>query len=102
MLDWRRDQRISRKINLPIYSPVLNDADTCRTSILPKLNIANWDDDYILEQYVLTPGRIVPLGGQRTRKEGLCPDYGLFIRHSLPIAVVEAKAVYKNMLSSHR
>jgi len=75
---------------------MLNEADTCRTYILPKLKAANWEDDSILEQYVLTPGRIVPLGGQHTRKEGLRPDYVLFLRHSIPIAVVEAKADYKN------
>ena len=74
---------------------MLNEADTCRTYIIPKLTTAGWDDEYILEQYVLTPGRIVPLGGQHTRKEGLRPDYVLFIRRNIPIAVVEAKADYK-------
>jgi type I restriction enzyme, R subunit len=73
----------------------LNEADTCRTYILPKLATAQWDEDAIAEQMVLTPGRIVPLGGQHTRKAGLHPDYVLFIRRNIPIAVVEAKADYK-------
>ncbi len=73
-----------------------NEADTCRTYVLPKLKAAHWEDDAILEQYILTPGRIVPLGGQHTRKAGLRPDYVLFIRSSIPIAVLEAKAEYKN------
>jgi type I restriction enzyme R subunit len=75
---------------------MLNEADTCRNYILPKFKAADWDDDAIMEQMVLTPGRIVPLGGQHTRKEGLRPDYVLFIRRNIPIAVLEAKAAYKH------
>ncbi len=72
----------------------MNEADTCRTYILPKLKSAGWEDDYIAEQLVLTPGRIVPIGDRYTRKDGLRPDYVLFIRQNIPIAVVEAKAEY--------
>jgi type I restriction enzyme, R subunit len=74
----------------------MNEADTCRTYILPKLKDADWEDDAILEQVVLTPGRIVPLGGSHTRKAGLRPDYVLCIRRNIPIAVIEAKAEYKH------
>jgi len=74
----------------------MNEADTCRTYILPKLKSAQWEDEYITEQMVLTPGRIVPIGDRHTRKEGLRPDYVLFIRQNIPIAVVEAKADYKS------
>ena len=70
------------------------EADTCRTYIVPKLHTAGWDDEYITEQMVLTRGRIVPIGDRHTRKEGLRPDYTLFIRQNIPIAVVEAKAEY--------
>jgi type I restriction enzyme R subunit len=73
-----------------------NEADTCRTYILPKLQAAGWEDDYITEQLVLTPGRIIPVGDKHIRKEGLRPDYVLFIRRNIPIAVLEAKADYKN------
>ena len=73
----------------------MNEADTCRTYVLPKLKSAGWEDEYISEQMVLTPGRIVPIGDKHTRKTGLRPDYTLFFRHSNnPIAVVEAKADY--------
>jgi type I restriction enzyme R subunit len=73
------------------------EADTCRTYIVPGLHAAGWEDDYISEQLVLTPGRIVPLGEkQHFRKDGLRADYVLFIRKNIPIAVVEAKAEYKN------
>ena len=67
------------------------EADTCRNYILPKLHASGWEDDLISEQFVLTPGRIVPLGERRHfRKEGLRADYVLFIRKNTPIAVVEA------------
>ena len=72
------------------------EADTCRTYILPRLHAAGWEDDMLSEQLVLTPGRIVPLGEkQHFRKDGLRADYVLFIRKNIPIAVVEAKAEYK-------
>jgi type I restriction enzyme R subunit len=73
-----------------------SEADTCRTYIVPNLHAAGWDDDAIREQMLLTPGRIVPLGSSHTRQAGLRPDYVLFIRRNIPIAVVEAKAEYKH------
>jgi type I restriction enzyme R subunit len=73
-----------------------NEADTCRTYIVPKLHTSGWEDDSIVEQLPLTPGRIVPIGDRHTRKDGLRPDYVLFIRQNIPIAVVEAKADHKN------
>ena len=72
----------------------MNEDDTCRTYILPKLKSAGWEDENIIEQLDLTPGRIVPIGDRYTRREGLRPDYVLFIRQNIPIAVVEAKAEY--------
>jgi type I restriction enzyme R subunit len=76
--------------------PPPTEADTCRTYILPRLHTAGWEDEMLSEQLVLTPGRIVPLGEkQHFRKEGLRADYVLFIRKNIPIAVVEAKAEYK-------
>ncbi|MBM3153013.1 MAG: DEAD/DEAH box helicase, partial [Chloroflexi bacterium] len=71
-----------------------SEADTCRKYIVPKLHAAGWEDDAIAEQMFLTPGRIVPIGDRHTRKEGLRPDYVLFIRQNIPIAAVEAKAGY--------
>ncbi|HSO12150.1 MAG TPA: hypothetical protein VLT51_07230, partial [Anaerolineales bacterium] len=46
----------------------MNEADTCRTYVLPKLRSAGWEDEYIFEQMVLTPGRIVPIGDRHIRK----------------------------------
>ena len=36
----------------------MNEADTCRIYIPPKLKTSDWEDDYFTEQMVLTPGRI--------------------------------------------
>ena len=73
------------------------EADTCRTYILPKLHAAGWDDDFIAEQRVIAPGRIVPLGRKHTRQAARRPDYILFLRRNYPIAVVEAKVEYKKL-----
>jgi type I restriction enzyme R subunit len=73
---------------------MLNEADTCRTYLMPKLKAAGWEDEYIVEQLPLTPGRIVPIGDRHIRKGSLRPDYVLFIRQNIPIAVIEAKAEY--------
>jgi hypothetical protein len=42
-----------------------NEADTCRTYIVPKLHASGWEDDFITEQMVLTHGWIMqPTGGE--------------------------------------
>lgn len=71
------------------------EADTCRTYIVPKLHATGWEDDFIAEQRVIAPGRIVPLGRKHMRQESRRPDYILFLRRNYPIAVVEAKAEYR-------
>ena len=73
----------------------MTEADTCRKYIIPNLHAAGWEDDFIAEQRVIAPGRIVPLGRRHTRREHRRPDYILFLRKNYPIAVVEAKADYK-------
>lgn len=73
-----------------------NEADTCRKYVLPKLYAARWTDDQIFEQHYFTDGRIVVVGGKHYRKPGKKADYLLRYRLHLPIAVVEAKAHYKN------
>jgi len=45
----------------------MNEADTRRTYVLPKLKSAGWEDENITEQLVLMPGRIV------TYLDGLYP-----------------------------
>jgi type I restriction enzyme R subunit len=71
----------------------MNEADTCRTLITPKLQAAGWDADphSIAEQRTFTDGRIVVQGGQAKRRKGKRADYLLRYTRDFPIAVVEAK-----------
>lgn len=72
------------------------EADTCRTYVVPRLHAAGWNDDQIREQVTFTDGRIIPTGKGHVRKPGKRADYVLRYRADFPIAVVEAKAEYKN------
>lgn len=80
------------------------EADTCRTYVVPNLYAAGWLDEQIREQVSFTDGRIIPVGhghtppggAQAARKPGKRADYILRYRTGFPIAVVEAKAEYKN------
>jgi len=75
----------------------MNEADTCRQYVIPKLQAAGWDDEphSIAEQRTITDGRIVPLGQGFVRKPPKRVDYLLRYRRDFPLAVVEAKAAYK-------
>src|SRR3989338_7183000 len=73
-----------------------NEADTCRKYVLPKLYTAQWTDDQISEQKNFTDGRILVLGDKCRRKKQKRADYILKYRRDFPIAIVEAKADYKN------
>lgn len=73
----------------------LNEADTCRTYVLPKLYNAGWEDTQISEQKSFTDGRIVLVGNRAIRRPQKRADYLLRYRRDFPIAVVEAKAVYR-------
>ena len=72
----------------------MNEADTCRVLITPKLQQAGWDTDphSIAEQRWFTKGRIVVRGNQAERRKGKRADYLLRYTRDFPIAVVEAKA----------
>ena len=74
-----------------------NEADTCRKFIVPKLQAAGWDDDphRINEQVTFTDGRIIPIGNQVKRGKQKRADYILRYTRDLPLAVMEAKAHYK-------
>lgn len=73
-----------------------NEADTCRKYVLPKLYAAKWTDDQISEQKYFTDGRILIMGDKCRRKKQKRADYILKYRRDFPIAIVEAKADYKN------
>ncbi len=75
----------------------MNEADTCRQHVVPKLQAAGWDDEphSIAEQRTITDGRIVPQGQGFIRKPPKRVDYLLCYRRDFPLTVVEAKAAYK-------
>jgi type I restriction enzyme, R subunit len=75
----------------------LNEADTCRKYVLPKLQNAGWENEphSIAEQRTITDGRIVPVGKGFVRKPPKRVDYLLRYTRDFPLAVIEAKAIYK-------
>jgi len=75
----------------------MNEADTCRKFVVPKLQAAGWDNEpySIAEQRCFTDGRIVVRGNEAVRRERKKADYLLRYRRDFAIAVVEAKADYK-------
>ena len=76
----------------------VNEADTCRKYVVPKLVEACWDSPpySFTEQRTFTDGRIVPIGAKIRRGKQKRADYLLRYRRDFPIAVVEAKADYKS------
>ena len=75
----------------------MNEADTCRKYVVPKLQAAGWDDrpHAINEQKSFTDGRVVFVGGKARRGRQKRADYLLRYSPDIPIAIVEAKARYK-------
>jgi type I restriction enzyme R subunit len=73
------------------------EADTCRKFVVPKLQDAGWDNEphSIAEQRTITDGRVVPVGKGFIRKPPKRVDYLLRYARDFPLAVVEAKALYK-------
>ena len=73
------------------------EADTCRKFVVPKLQVAGWDSPphAINEQRAFTDGRIQFIDGKPRRGKRKRADY--ILRHSpdYPIAVVEAKSLYR-------
>ncbi len=72
----------------------LNEADTCRTYVVPALRVAGWEADphSLVEQYTFTDGMIVIRGNKGKRREGKRADFLLRYTRDFPLAVVEAKA----------
>ena len=75
----------------------MNEADTCRKYVVPRLQTAGWDNDphSIAEQRSFTDGRIIVHGSKAGRLPKKRVDYLLRYTRDLPIAVVEAKSIYK-------
>ncbi|MGD0090419.1 MAG: type I restriction-modification enzyme R subunit C-terminal domain-containing protein [Planctomycetota bacterium] len=71
----------------------MNEADTCRKLVLPKLVASGWDNDprSFTEQRTFTDGRIVVTGNKVRRLAQKRADYILRYTRDFPLAVVEAK-----------
>lgn len=81
----------------PVRSLGMNEADTCRKEVVPRLVTAGWDTEphSFMEQRTFTDGRIIPLTSGVRRGMQKRADFLLRYRRDLPMAVVEAKADYK-------
>ena len=71
----------------------MNEADTCRIHITPKLQAAGWEDSphTIREQKTFTDGRIIVTGSKVRRGQQKRADYLLYFLRDFLIALVEAK-----------
>lgn len=72
----------------------LNEADTCRVYVTPKLRESGWEKlpSSMTEQKPFTDGRVLIRGNKPVRGERKRADYLLRYTRDFPIAVVEAKA----------
>jgi type I restriction enzyme R subunit len=72
----------------------MNEADTCRTLVRPKLEAAGWDGDkhFYSEQTPFTDGRIIVPGGKPRRLKKKFSDFLLRYTRDITLAVVEAKS----------
>ena len=68
----------------------MNEADTCRTLVVPKLQAAGWEIEphSIAEQRTITDGRIVPAGKGFIRRPPKRVDYLLRYTRDFPLAVI--------------
>src|SRR5437867_852894 len=75
----------------------MNEADTCRKYVIPRLVQSGWDSDpySFTEQKTFTDGRIVLAGSRVRRRAQKRCDYLLRFTRDYPIAVVEAKGEFK-------
>ena len=70
----------------------LSEADIRTKYITPALQRAGWDILHqIREELSLTPGRITVRGNMTSRGKGKRPDYVLYYKPNMPLAVIEAK-----------
>jgi type I restriction enzyme R subunit len=73
----------------------MNEADTCRILVRPKLEAAGWDGDKhsYSEQTPFTDGRIIVPGGRPKRLKKKFSDFLLRYTRDITLAVVEANSV---------
>lgn len=69
--------------------------ETCRDYVIPRLQLAGWSSQQIIEQFPVTDGRVVVTRGRHRRQRPLRADYLLEVAPGFPVAVVEAKREHK-------
>lgn len=72
----------------------MNEAETCRTLVRPKLEAAGWGaagERHYEEQIAITAGRVILTNGKPRRLKKQVPDFLLFFSRDILLAVVEAK-----------
>ena len=71
----------------------LNEADTCRVYVTPRLRAAGWEEPphLIAEQQTFTDGRVRIVAGQAVRGDRKRVDYFLLYTRDFTLAVVESK-----------
>ena len=76
----------------------MNEADTCRKYVEPRLIQSGWDNEphSFTEQQNFTDGRIIIVGDKPRRRKKKRADYLLRFTRDFKIAVVEAKPKYKS------
>lgn len=72
----------------------MNEAETCRTLVRPKLEAAGWDGNkhFYSEQTAFTDGRIIVPAGNPRRLKKKFSDFLLRYTRDITLAVVEAKS----------
>lgn len=72
----------------------MNEAETCRTLVRPKLETAGWDGNkhFYSEQISFTDGRIIVPAGKPRRLKKKFSDFLLRYTRDITLAVVEAKS----------
>ncbi len=76
----------------------MNEAETCRTLVRPKLETVGWaanGERFYREQLHITDGRIVVAAGKPHRLKRKIPDFLLYFTRDVVLAVVEAKSDQK-------
>lgn len=74
----------------------MNEAETCRRLVRPRLESAGWDDarqHFYSEQVAFTDGRIITPGGKPVRLKKKFADFLLRFTRDVTLGVVEAKSV---------
>jgi type I restriction enzyme R subunit len=77
----------------------MNEADTCREFVRPKIEAAGWDEPphSYKEQDTFADARIVVIGGQPIRRPQKRADFLLRYTRDVTLAVVEAKRTHKTV-----